>query len=573
MFALRSLIVLCLFVPFSISFAHAATDFVPREWNDFPVRIEIEDETQLQRLEQLLPGRGRGDHDHVRDGRIDVRVTDAEFRRLREAGFAPERIEDVARAARTAVEREWAALDTARGLGDFTWPLTTYPTHAEVGAILEDLQALRPDIALRYPYGTSVDGRQLWGLVIGDFPDSNEVEPEVRLASGIHGDETVQMVNLLNFAHELVTGYETAGDARIDAIVEGIELHVQPLFNPDGYVRGIRRNANNVDLNRNFPEPAGQHSTQQPETLAFMQHALSKHFVVSLMGHGGALVVNYPWDYTYTRAPDDAALIQLSLEYSQHNLPMYNGFFSQGITNGADWYVATGTLQDWVYDQTGCLDVTLEVSNTKWPSSSTLTSYWNDNRESLYAYVEAVWAGIHGVVTDANTGAPLDAVITVSGIDEPVMTDPATGDWYKLVDTGRHAVTVDAVGYVPQTFFSVFSPWGTATAVDAQLVPEATDTPSALARAPRIERVAPNPFNPRTRIDFSLPVAGAVSLDVLDARGRRVRTLVDGDLAAGTHEITWDGRDATGSGVGSGVYFVRLRADGVTRSARITLVP
>ncbi len=77
--------------------------------------------------------------------------------------------------------------------------------------------------------------------------------------------------------------------------------------------------------------------------------------------------VNYLWDWTYTLAPDDAALIQMSLAYSTTNLPMYNGSFPQGITNGADWYVATGTLQDWTYDQTDCIGATIEVSNTKWP--------------------------------------------------------------------------------------------------------------------------------------------------------------------------------------------------------------
>ena len=145
-----------------------------------------------------------------------------------------------------------------------------------------------------------------------------------------------------------------------------------------------------MDLNRNFPEPAGTHGTTEVENLDFMAHAASHHFVISQNTHGGALVVNYPWDYTYTRAPDDAALIQLSLAYSTTNLPMYNGpSFPQGITNGADWYVATGTLQDWSYDQTDCIDVTIEISNTKWPAASTLDGFWNDNRQSLLNYVAA----------------------------------------------------------------------------------------------------------------------------------------------------------------------------------------
>ena len=79
-------------------------------------------------------------------------------------------------------------------------------------------------------------------------------------------------------------------------------------------------------------------------------------------GHSGALVVNYPWDYTYDLTPDDAAIEQFALEYSTYNLPMYNGSFPQGITNGAQWYVTTGCLQDWSYAQTGCIDVTTAIS-------------------------------------------------------------------------------------------------------------------------------------------------------------------------------------------------------------------
>lgn len=546
-------------------------DFVPRDWTDIPVRVEVPDHTVLQEFERLLPGRGPSGHDHVIDGAIRLRVTAEELERLEEAGFVVERREDTDRETRLEVEASWSARDGARGIDDFTWPLVSYPTHDEIGRILEDLQNLRPDIALRYDFGSSVDGRKLWGLVVSDHPDSNEAEPEVRLASGIHGDETVQMINLLNLVHELVTGYGQ-GDARIDALVEGTELHVQPLYNPDGYARGIRYNAAFKDLNRDFPGPGGPSTGQQPETLAFMAHELQRHFVVSLMGHGGALVVNYPWDYTYTRAPDDAALIRLSLEYSSANLPMYNGSFTQGITNGADWYVASGTLQDWVYDRTGCFDVTLEVSNRKWPRADTLPSYWNDNRESLLRFTEAARAGLHGVVTDASTGAPLDATVHVVGIDRTVTTDPTTGDYYKLVDTGTWTVVVDAVGYHSQTFADVDVEWGRHDILDVALVSEATDAPVAVRR-PRIDHVAPNPFNPRTRIAFTLPRDTWVELEIVDVRGRLVRNLVDAAMGAGPHEVTWGGDDDSGRGVGSGVYLIRLVADDVVRTASVTLVP
>ena len=61
-------------------------------------------------------------------------------------------------------------------------------------------------------------------------------------------------------------------------------------------------------------------------------------------------------------------------------------------------------------------------------------------------------------------------------------------------------------------------------------------------------------------IGFDVPVESAVELAVFDVVGQRVRTLVAESLSAGTHRVVWDGRDAAGVEVGSGVYFYRLRA-------------
>lgn len=82
----------------------------------------------------------------------------------------------------------------------------------------------------------------------------------------------------------------------------------------------------------------------------------------------------------------------------------------------------------------------------------------------------------------------------------------------------------------------------------------------------------PNPFNPRTTIRFDLATAGATRLSVFDARGRRVRALLDETLAAGGHEATWDGRDDSGREVGSGVYLARLEHGGTIAVARLGLV-
>jgi hypothetical protein len=71
----------------------------------------------------------------------------------------------------------------------------------------------------------------------------------------------------------------------------------------------------------------------------------------------------------------------------------------------------------------------------------------------------------------------------------------------------------------------------------------------------------PNPFNPTTTIRFDVPEGGAnTTLAIYDVGGRHVRTLVDKHMAAGTYYKDWDGSDANGNAVASGVYFYRLTA-------------
>jgi hypothetical protein len=84
---------------------------------------------------------------------------------------------------------------------------------------------------------------------------------------------------------------------------------------------------------------------------------------------------------------------------------------------------------------------------------------------------------------------------------------------------------------------------------------------------------APNPFNPRTILAFRLTDRSAVELALHDARGQRVRILVDGILPAGEHRWVWDGRDQTGRDCAGGVYLARLRIDGrPTAVGKLTLV-
>jgi uncharacterized cupredoxin-like copper-binding protein len=83
----------------------------------------------------------------------------------------------------------------------------------------------------------------------------------------------------------------------------------------------------------------------------------------------------------------------------------------------------------------------------------------------------------------------------------------------------------------------------------------------------RLHQNYPNPFNPATTIKYDLPHPSHVSLSVYDVRGREVATLLNHEQSAGTHTVQWDA-----SGVGSGVYFYRLKVGGFAQTKRMLLL-
>ena len=82
----------------------------------------------------------------------------------------------------------------------------------------------------------------------------------------------------------------------------------------------------------------------------------------------------------------------------------------------------------------------------------------------------------------------------------------------------------------------------------------------------------PNPFNPVTTIQLEIPRQSRVRVTIFSVRGNLVRSLVNGHLAEGSYEVTWNGRDDAGRSVSSGVYIYRLEAEGVVKTRRMAYV-
>ncbi len=96
--------------------------------------------------------------------------------------------------------------------------------------------------------------------------------------------------------------------------------------------------------------------------------------------------------------------------------------------------------------------------------------------------------------------------------------------------------------------------------------PSARGAEAAAELGLALPRVSPNPSRGPTTAAFTLPAAGRVVATIHDATGRRVAAVLDGERAAGSHELRWDGRDSSGERAAPGVYRLRLAFDGRTIS-------
>ncbi len=82
----------------------------------------------------------------------------------------------------------------------------------------------------------------------------------------------------------------------------------------------------------------------------------------------------------------------------------------------------------------------------------------------------------------------------------------------------------------------------------------------------------PNPFNPKTQIQFDLPSEGQVDVGVFTVSGRRISTLLNSSMPAGRHSVEWDGRSDSGESMPSGIYFYRVASDFGIQTEKMTMI-
>jgi len=321
-----------------------------------------------------------------------------------------------------------------------------YPSYDENVAKLKQLHQSYPKITKLFSIGKSVEGRELWVMKISDNPNIDEFEPEFKYISSMHGDEIVGRELLILFMDDLLKMYKNNNEKVIE-LVNKTEIFIMPSMNPDGSEVPRRANANGVDLNRNFPDFTTNDNSnsiegREPETQAIMNWQKKRHFSFSANFHGGAVVVNYPWDTKSERHPLDKFVVKFSKYYASFNQPMNeNPEFPGGIINGSDWYEVNGGMQDWSYHWHNDLQVTIELSNTKYPNYNKISKFYEDNKKSLFNYIKVIHSGA-GFKLNSNKSGKVEVLQTKPLQRKLGVFNFHSGEFYKVLPKGQYTFNI-----------------------------------------------------------------------------------------------------------------------------------
>lgn len=409
-----------------------------------------------------------------------------------------------------------------------------YPSYEVYVEMMYSFQEQHPQLCRVSSFGYTEQGRELLIAKLGDNIDVEEGEPRLLFTSSMHGDEISGYVLSLRLIDYLLKNYNS--DDRINSIMRNVEIWINPLANPDGAyffgnntVAGARRyNANNVDLNRNFPDPQdGMHPDGNPyqtETLAFMDLADSCEFDISSNFHGGVEVANYPWDtWTYDTADIDWWLHVMRSYADTAQTYGDNGYFNftpSGITNGYDWYEVDGGRQDYMNFEHRCREFTLEISDEKIPAGASLPYYWDASYRSFLGYMEQSTYGLHGSIKDSITLEPLKAKVFIDGHDidsSHVYSHLPLGDYHRYLYAGNYNLTFSATGYTSKTLnCNIYN--NQRTNLDVELVPVGLSLkdPEWMSDI----KISPQPTS--DIIDIQFTKKGDYSISVFDINGSKI---------------------------------------------------
>ncbi len=464
---IKYILSICTVFLFSISiFAQSKNlDELMRSRNEYYFSVEMNNKADILALNQFVSV------DKVNGNTVICYANNSQYDKLIAAGYE------------TTLLTPPSMLEEAKmweGGSRATYDWDSYPTYSAYEQMMNEFNNYSNCTVMTL--GTLSSGRKIMVARINN--GQPEGKPRFLYTSTIHGDETTGWMLMLRLIDYLLT----SNDSRVTNIVNNLDIFICPLANPDGTYHGgnntvngaTRANGNGVDMNRNYPDfddgahPDGQ--SYQNETQWFMNLAQQYLFTMGANYHGGAEVMNYPWDTYQPLHVDNEWWKYVSGEYANTCQSISSNYMTDendGITNGYAWYTISGSRQDYMNYYAQCRELTIECSSTKCPSASQMPTFWNYNRESMLLFLEECIYGVHGVVTSSTTGQPIDGVlVTVLNHDQnySTVTTHEAGDYHRPIKAGTYTIQYSKAGYCTERR-TVTVTDGQRVNIDVQLTP------------------------------------------------------------------------------------------------------
>ena len=262
---------------------------------------------------------------------------------------------------------------------------------AAVNARLDELVAAYPNLVSIVTAGTSVQGRTIRGIRISRYPVGT-VLPAFIFTGTLHAREWASTMTTMWIADQFVENNTI--DPRISAVLNSVEVYVFPVQNPDGYEhtwatggnrlwrKNRRLNSGStygVDLNRNWgvgwggSGSSGSISSEtyrgtaafsEPESQGMRDFVLARPNLVGHIDfHSYSQLWLWPWSYTTTLSPDQAALSAVGIPM-KNAIAAVNGKNYTAGASGSTYGLTGGCIDDWTYGNQGIMSGTIEVRDT-----------------------------------------------------------------------------------------------------------------------------------------------------------------------------------------------------------------
>ena len=451
---------------------------LPAQTDPHPIRIDRSARIEIAtRRPQALAARLVADgYDatslRTRPNGIEIIVAPGEYAALQRAGLQPAVLE----LGRPFRDRQYQA-------GSEDAPPVGYQSNADILAELQLAVATYPglcrlvDAAATWGPGATWEGRPIWVLKISDNVQLDEDEPNVLVVSAHHCRELVTPVIALEAIRRLTSEYAT--NPTIQAVVDANEIWIAPVWNTDGYHEVFtndnlwRKNRRpvggsiGVDLNRNYPmgwsgtcpgsaSPSsstfkGPAPASEAETQTMLGFARARRFAKVLDFHSSGRETLYGY-----RCSDFA----LQTWYASEAIDLSNAAGYGGQTRVPS---AEGEHYQWQLNETGAYAFLTETHTQFQPS------YASAQAEAAQVFAEILHLlqrpiPLEGHVRDASSGAALEAIIDVEGIEytqgEQRRSGGAFGRYHYWAGPGTRQVTFRAAGYTAKTVAVPFSSGG-----------------------------------------------------------------------------------------------------------------